>query len=164
MRDNLFVPGKMSYARGEKCPDVECILCAIVDGSDKVVRLDVYRSELFIVALNLYPYAPGHLMVFPQQHVTDVRMLDDEEVMELHRLQNLCLDILEELYTPSGFNLGYNLGKAGGASIEHLHLHIVPRYVRETGFIDIIGGAKIIVEDPNITLSRVQEAFAGTVG
>jgi len=163
MRDNLFVPGKISYARGVKRPDVECILCAIVDGSDQVVRLDVYRSELFIVALNLYPYAPGHLMVFPQSHITDVRMLDDEEVMELHRLQNLCLDVLEELYTPHGFNLGYNLGKAGGASIEHLHLHIVPRYSRETGFIDIIGGAKIIVEDPNITLSRVREAFAGTV-
>ncbi len=160
MRDNLFVPGKMSYARGVTRPDVECILCAIVDGSDQVVQLDVYRSELFIVALNLYPYAPGHLMVFPQQHVTDIRMLDDEEVMELHRLQNLCLDVLEELYTPHGFNLGYNLGKAGGASIEHLHLHIVPRYSRETGFIDIIGGSKIIVEDPNITLSRVREAFA----
>lgn len=161
MRDNLFVPGKMSYARGVTRPDVECILCAIVDGSDQVVQLDVYRSELFIVALNLYPYAPGHLMVFPQQHVTDIRMLDDEEVMELHRLQNLCLDVLEELYTPHGFNLGYNLGKASGASIEHLHLHIVPRYSRETGFIDIIGGSKIIVEDPNITLSRVREAFAG---
>jgi len=160
MRGNLFVPGKMGYVRGEKRPDVECILCAIAAGSDEVVRMDVHRSRLFMVALNLYPYSPGHLMVFPLRHIVDVRSLSDEEALELHKLQNLCLDIIEKVYTPHGFNLGYNLGRAGGASIEHLHLHIVPRYIRETGFIDIIGGAKIIVEDPNITLSRVREAFA----
>lgn len=159
MRDNLFVPGKIEYARGEKRPDVDCILCAIVEENDKVIRLDVHRSRLFVVALNLYPYTPGHLIVFPKRHITDPRMLDDEEVMELHKLQNLCLDILESLYTPHGFNLGYNIGEAGGASIEHLHLHIVPRYRREMGFIDIIGGTKIIVEDPNVSQFRVREAF-----
>lgn len=160
MRSNLFVPDKMEYARGGKRPDVECILCAIAEENDKVTRLDVYRSELFVVALNLYPYAPGHLMVFPRRHVTDPRMLNEEEVAELHKTQNLCLDVLEGLYTPHGFNLGYNIGDAGGASIEHLHLHIVPRYRRELGFIDIIGGAKIIIEDPNVSLSRLREAFA----
>ena len=162
MRDNLFVPGKMGYARCGERPDVECILCAVVEGSDEVVRLDVHRSKLFMVALNLYPYSPGHLMVFPQRHITDVRMMRDDEALELHKLQSLCLDVLEEVYAPHGFNLGYNLGKAGGASIEHLHLHIVPRYARETGFIDIIGGAKIIVEDPKISLSRLREAFLKT--
>jgi len=160
MRNNLFVPDKMEYARGGKRPDVDCILCAILEENDKVTRLDVYRSELFVVALNLYPYAPGHLMVFPRRHITDPRTMNDEEVAELHKTQNLCLDILEGLYTPHGFNLGYNIGDAGGASIEHLHLHIVPRYRRELGFIDIIGGAKIIIEDPNVSLSRLREAFA----
>jgi ATP adenylyltransferase len=160
MRNNLFVPDKMEYARGGKRPDVECILCAIVEENDKVARLDVYRSGLFVVALNLYPYTPGHLMVFPKRHVTDPRTLNDEEVAELHKTQNLCLDVLEGLYTPHGFNLGYNMGNAGGASIEHLHLHIVPRYRRELGFIDIIGGVKIIIEDPKVSLSRLREAFA----
>jgi len=163
MRNNLFVPDKMEYARGEKRPDVECILCAIVEENDKVTRLDVYRSELFVVALNLYPYAPGHLIVFPRRHVTDPRMLNDEEVAELHKTQSLCLDVLEGLYTPHGFNLGYNVGDAGGASIEHLHLHIVPRYRRELGFIDIISGAKIIIEDPNVSLVRVREAFSKVI-
>ncbi len=159
IRSNLFVPGKMGYARGGERPDVECILCAIVEEDDSVTRLDVHRSRLFVVALNLYPYTPGHLMVFPKRHITDPRMLNDEEVTELHRVQALCLDVLDGLYTPHGFNLGYNIGDAGGASIEHLHLHIVPRYRRETGFIDIIAGAKIIVEDPNVSLSRLREAF-----
>ena len=160
MRDNLFVPGKMGYARGGERPNVECILCAVVERNDEVIQLDVHRSKLFVVTLNLYPYAPGHLVVFPKRHITDLRMLNDEEALELHKVQNLCLDVLETLYTPHGFNLGYNIGQAGGASIEHLHLHIVPRYRRELGFIDIIGGAKIIIEDPNVSLSRMREAFA----
>ncbi len=166
IRKNLFVPGKIEYARGEKRPDVECILCAIVAESDEVARLEVYRSELFVVTLNIYPYSPGHLMVFPKRHVTDPRMLNDKEIAELHRMQSVCLDVLESVYEPRGFNVGYNVGEAGGASIAHLHLHIVPRYRREIGFIDIIAGTKIIVEDPNISQSRVREAFQlkGSIG
>jgi ATP adenylyltransferase len=164
MQKNLFIPGKMAYVRGEKKPDVECILCAIVERNDKVVRLEVYRSELFVVALNLYPYAPGHLMIFPKRHVTDPRMLIKEESAELCKLQAVCLDVLDEVYSPHGYNIGYNLGDAGGASIAHLHLHVVPRYRRETGFIDILAGAKIIVEDPNVSLMRVKEGFAKIIG
>jgi len=159
MRTNLFVPDKLEYVRGMKRPDVECILCAIVEGKDKVVRLEAYRSNLFVVALNLYPYTPGHLMVFPKRHITDPRMLSNEEIIELHRVQNLSLDVLEEVYAPHGFNLGYNIGEAGGASINHIHLHIVPRYRRELGFIDIISGAKIIIEDPNISLNKLRQGF-----
>jgi len=164
MRKNLFIPGKMAYVRGEKKPDVECILCAIVEESDKISRLEVYRSEYFLVTLNLYPYAPGHLMIFPKRHVTDLRMLTKEESAELCKLQGICLDVLDDVYHPHGFNIGYNIGEAGGASIAHLHLHVVPRYRRELGFIDIIGGVKIIIEDPNISLVRVREGFAKITG
>lgn len=160
MQNNLFIPNKLEYVRGDKRPDVECILCAIVEGNDKVVRLEVYRSELFVIALNLYPYAPGHLMIFPKRHITDPRMLSHDEVVELHKMQNLSIDVLEKVYSPQGFNVGYNIGEAGGASISHLHLHVVPRYKREIGFIDIIGGVKIIVEDPNVSLSRLKEGFS----
>jgi ATP adenylyltransferase len=156
---NLFVPNKMDYARGKKRPDVECILCAIVSGDELVEKLEVYQSELFFVSLNLYPYSPGHLMVFPKRHIVDIRELTSEEVEQLHNVQNLCLNVLDKVYSPHGYNIGYNIGSAAGASIQHLHLHIVPRYQRELGFIDIIGGAKIIVEDPNRTQYRLREAF-----
>lgn len=159
VRKNLFVPGKLKYARGERRSDVECILCAIVEESNKVKRLEVHRSGLFVITLNLYPYTPGHLMVFPKRHITDPRMLNSEEVSELHEIQSLCLNVLESVYAPHGFNIGYNIGEASGASIAHLHLHIVPRYRREIGFIDIIAGAKVIVEDPNVSLARLREAF-----
>lgn len=156
---NLFVPNKMDYARGKKRPDVECILCAIVSGDERVEKLEVYQSELFFVSLNLYPYTPGHLIMFPKRHIVDIRELTSEEVEQSHNLQNLCLNVLDKVYSPHGYNIGYNIGSAAGASIQHLHLHIVPRYQRELGFIDIIGGAKIIVEDPNRTQQRLCEAF-----
>lgn len=164
MQKNLFIPGKMAYVRGEKKADVECILCAIVEGNDRVARLEAYRSELLVVALNLYPYAPGHLMIFSKRHVTDPRMLTKEESEELCNLQSICLDVLDEVYSPHGYNIGYNIGDAGGASIAHLHFHVVPRYRREMGFIDIIAGTKIIVEDPNVSLSRVREGFDKIIG
>ncbi len=156
---NLFVPNKMDYVRGKSRPDVECILCAIISSDERVEKLEVYQSELFFVSLNLYPYTPGHLMLFPKRHVVDIRELTSEEVEQLHNLQNLCLNVLDKVYSPHGYNIGYNIGSAAGASIQHLHLHIVPRYQRELGFIDIIGGAKIIVEDPIRTQYRLREAF-----
>ena len=149
MRHNLFVPNKMPYAKGKNRPNVPCILCAIVEKNDEVERLEVYRTERFTISLNLYPYSPGHLLIFPNRHIVDVRELHQEEVQELHELQCLCFEVLTHAYQPRGFNVGYNMGDASGASIAHYHLHIVPRYPRELGFMDVIGGARIIIEDPN---------------
>ena len=159
MRNNLFVPNKLAYIKGKARPNVDCILCAIVERNDQVERLEVYQSALFTVSLNLYPYTPGHLLVFPKRHIVDVRELTPAEVLELHTVQALCLNILDTVYQPRGYNVGYNIGDASGASIQHLHLHIVPRYPRELGFIDIIGEARIIVEDPKVTQQRLIQAF-----
>lgn len=159
MRDNLFVPNKMDYVKGKAKPNVECILCAIVQGDDRVERLDIYRGELFTISLNLYPYSPGHLMIFPNRHIVDVREFTPEEVIELHHLQCRSLEVLDRVYQPYGYNLGFNVGQASGASIPHVHAHVVPRYPRELGFIDVITGARIIVEDPNVTQDKLRRAF-----
>ena len=159
MRQNLFVPNKLPYAKGKNRPDVECILCAIVEKNDKVERLEVYRTELFTISLNLYPYSPGHLLIFPQRHVVDLRELNSDEVLGLHELQCLSFEVLSEAYQPRGFNVGFNMGETSGASIPHLHLHVVPRYQRELGFMDVIGGARIIIEDPNVTQENLRNLF-----
>jgi len=159
MRQNLFVPNKMPYAKGKNRPDVTCILCAIVKKDEKVERLEVHRTELFTISLNLYPYSPGHLLIFPNRHVLDMRELTSEEVLRLHELQCLCFEVLTHAYQPRGYNGGYNMGDASGASIPHLHLHVVPRYPRELGFIDVIGGARIIIEDPNATQGKLLQIF-----
>lgn len=159
MRQNLFVPNKMPYAKGTNRPDVTCILCAIVQKDEKVERLEVHRTELFTISLNLYPYSPGHLLIFPNRHVLDVRELTSEEILTLHELQCLCFEVLTHAYQPRGYNVGYNMGDASGASIPHLHLHVVPRYPRELGFIDVIGGARIIIEDPRATQEKLLQVF-----
>jgi ATP adenylyltransferase len=158
-RDHLFVPSKQNYARGER-PKVDCILCEIVAERDTVDRLEITRTDHFLVSLNLHPYNPGHVMVFPRRHILHPAEFTGEEVADRHRLELRCIAVLDQLYRASGYNVGYNLGRASGASIEHWHLHIVPRYERELGFMDIIGGAKIMVEDPIRTRDRLREAFA----
>ncbi len=156
---NLIIPGKLDYVRGGK-PDVPCILCSIRDNDERVVRLEVGRTELMVVSLNLFPYNPGHLMIFPLRHITDIRELSRDEVQEMQRLIHRMMDILESAYGPRGFNIGYNVGDTSGASIEHLHCHIVPRHRNETGVLEMVsGGARVMVEDPNVTLEKLREAW-----
>lgn len=158
MKDRLFVPGKLEYARGNR-PEVACILCSVAEGSEAVTRLEVHRTPGWVVSLNLYPYNAGHLFIFPLRHLEHLRDLTAEEAGEVHGLQLRCMEVLDELYQPHGYNIGMNHGPAGGASIEHLHIHVVPRYRRELGFMDLVGGARIVVEDPIQTLEKVRAAF-----
>lgn len=157
-RQNLFTPDKLPYAQGER-PDVPCILCAVRDGDGRVRNLEIWRAKRSIITLNLYPYSPGHMMIFPKRHIKDVRSLHKVERDEIDRLVRLSLNVLDRIYSPHGYNIGYNMGEVSGASMEHLHLHIVPRYRNEIGFIDIINGTRVIVEDPLKTKARLIEAF-----
>lgn len=156
---NLFNFHKIDYIKGKKRPNVECILCGVRDKLPEIEKLEIIRTKLTIVCVNLYPYNPGHLMIFPQRHLTDLRQLTHEEYYDIENLTKICLDIMDELYTPCGYNIGYNIGESSGASISHIHRHIVPRYPNEIGFIDIIGGAKIIIEEPHDTMTKFKEAF-----
>jgi ATP adenylyltransferase len=91
--------------------------------------------------------------------VTDYRALSGEEENEVNLLLRRSLDVLDALYEPSGYNVGYNIGDFAGASIAHLHMHVIPRYRNELGFVDIVGGAKIVVENPSETMRRLKDEF-----
>jgi ATP adenylyltransferase len=119
--------------------------------------LTIVRDELFAASVNLYPYNPGHLLVFPLRHVEDVRELTAGEEARLCSLQRYLLGLLDRAYAPRGYNIGYNMGFPAGASIDHLHLHIIPRYPRETGIADLIAGKRVLVEDPRDTAGRLRE-------
>ncbi len=161
-RRQLFVPAKRDYIKGKKRPPVDCILCSILAGDPQVTSLLIWQDDLFAVCANLYPYNAGHLLLFPKRHIVDPRQLNRHEEAGFFPLLRRCLDVLERLYQPLGFNIGFNIGDASGASIEHLHQHLVPRYHKELGFVDIITGSKIIIEDPQTTMTRIKEAFAGS--
>ncbi len=158
-RENLFVPGKLGYVQGVR-PQVDCILCAAHRREPGVDNLLVYESSRFFVTLNLYPYNPGHLMIVPIRHTETIEDFTQEESLECFELQKMAMRVLKRMYRPRGFNLGYNLGDCSGASIPHVHLHVVPRYHKELGFMDVINGARIIVEDPIRIRERMIEAFA----
>lgn len=155
----LYIPNKMEYLRGHKRPKVDCIICSILQKDPAVKNLLVFENETVGCSVNLYPYNAGHLFIFPVRHIVDPRELTEKEQAEMNKLCNFALTQLEEIYQPNGFNVGFNIGYASGASIEHLHQHIVPRYARELGFVDIISGSKIIIEDPIVTLERLRENF-----
>ena len=72
------------------------------------------------------------------------------------------LDALDRTHKPQGYNIGYNMGLAAGASIRHLHVHVIPRYPSEIGIADLIGGKRVLVEDPRVTRDRVREALGLT--
>ncbi len=154
------MPNKLSYVKGHRSGG-DCILCEVQRGrDDNLERLLVYGGKRVFVTLNLYPYNPGHLMVVPRRHVEDVRKLEQAEVLELHAVQGLCMEVLDAEYTPSGYNLGFNVGKGSGASISHVHLHIVPRHRNEVGFFDVLSDARVIVEHPQHSLERLRVTFA----
>jgi ATP adenylyltransferase len=155
---NLFSVNKLDYIKGESGRK-ECILCSIARGDRDIGKLLVTQGNRIYICVNKFPYNPGHLLLFPKRHITDYRELKENEEHELHMLLRRTLTILDSLYSPSGYNIGYNIGKFSGASIAHLHMHVIPRYQNELGYVDIIGGAKIIVEDPLKTKQRLQKAF-----
>ena len=158
LEKHRVVANKMAYSRGNR-PAVDCILCAVVRKDPAVSNLTVYRCPGHFVTLNLYPYNPGHVMIVPEPHYLDVRELSDAEVLATHRLQSLTLRVLDRVYKPGGYNVGYNLGQSSGASIPHIHLQIVPRYGSEVGFFDILSDSRVIVEDPHVTRERLMEGF-----
>lgn len=150
---------KMAYVKGEKYPG--CILCSLGEDRGDVVNLTIHEEAEFIVSVNLYPYNPGHLLIFPRAHVTDIRELTGEQEARLSALTRGCLNLLDQTHSPAAYNIGYNMGLAAGASIEHLHCHIIPRYPRETGLADLLAGKRVLVESPLVSRDRLKAAIAG---
>ena len=156
--NNLFSVHKLGYIK-KKRAGAACILCDLGLSGTGGENLSVMEGKSAVVCVNKFPYNSGHILIFPRRHVTDFRALSGEEEGEMHLILRMSLDVLDSLYNPSGYNVGYNIGDFAGASIPHLHMHVIPRYRNELGFVDIVGGAKIVVEDPCETMRRLRDAF-----
>jgi len=138
---------------------VECILCAVRDNDERVRSLKIYEDALCFIVLNLYPYNPAHLMIVTQRHITKFLELTKEELIHFTRtIQGIQL-LLDDLYNPKGYNIGINQGRDAGASIEHLHFHIVPRYGSELGFIDIVGKTRALPESLDSVKHKLESSI-----
>jgi len=138
-----MAPGRMKYIKGEK-PD-GCIFCG---GSAREEDLVLYEGESCYIIMNKYPYTSGHLLVIPFRHVCNMEETNAEEKMEMMELTALCVKTLKEAFAPEGFNIGMNLGKVAGAGVDdHLHIHVVPRWLGDTNFATVLGDVRVIPED-----------------
>jgi len=155
----LWAPWRLEYIQAEK--PAGCIFCDAAAGADRDDSLVVARSLRSFVLLNLYPYNSGHVMVVPFRHVAVLRDLDDEELLDLSRLVDRTVGVLEQVLRPEGYNIGLNLGRAAGAGVEdHLHVHVVPRWVGDTNFMPVLAETKVLPEHLRTTRARLAEGFA----
>ena len=144
----LWTPHRMAYIEGENKPSTsaaaECPFCTIPSRTD-ADGLIVHRGRTAYAVLNLYPYAPGHLLICPYRHVADYPDLTVEETAEVARLSQRAMIVLRAASGPHGFNLGLNQGSAAGAGIAaHLHQHVVPRWAGDANFLPVIGQTKAL--------------------
>jgi ATP adenylyltransferase len=121
-----------------------------------VESLKVYNDGLVFVTLNLYPYNPGHLLIVPNRHILKIKEITKEESIHIFRTIQGLQNLLDDLYSPHGYNVGVNERKVAGGSIEHLHFHLVPRYGNELGYIDIVGKTRVVVEGLESVLNKVE--------
>lgn len=149
----------MPYLRGEEEVSEGCIFCAKPQEDDAEVHI-LHRGQLCYVILNRFPYSNGHLMVVPYAHVHSLEGLDAETLAELMSLTQLSLRVLRVAYEPQGFNVGVNIGAAGGAGVaEHVHLHVVPRWGGDTNYMTVVSQTRLIPEWLDQTYDRLRLLF-----
>lgn len=140
----LWAPWRIEYIKGEKGNG--CIFCENPKQEADKNNLILYKGKTGFIIMNRYPYSNGHLMVVPYKHTSKISELNSAERLELMDLTSMCIDILGA-FNAEGFNVGMNMGIAGGAGIEnHLHYHIVPRWSGDTNFMPVIADVKIMPE------------------
>jgi ATP adenylyltransferase len=160
--EHLWAPWRLEYIKSAD-EQSACLFCAAAaPGADDAERLVVHRGTQAIVLLNKFPYASGHFMVAPMRHVGEYGELTDEEALELHRLASAGMGALAETYAPQGYNVGWNLGRIAGAGVvDHVHLHVVPRWAGDTNFMPVLADVKVLPEHLEETRRKLRDAWPG---
>ena len=132
----------------------ECLLCKIISG--EIPSYKVYEDENSLAFLDVKPHAKGHIMVIPKKHAETILELDEENVKNLFATVKKVMEIVKTKLNPDGFNVGWNHGEAGGQVLQHLHVHIMPRYVRDGG-----KSVHAIVDNPGeLSVAEVHKLFS----
>jgi len=159
----LWSPWRQQYivSRESKSESTQCVFCQLqADPADDEKNFIVYRASLNYVVLNIYPYVSGHLLIVPYEHVGDLDAASQETTNELMTLTKRAQTALREAYKPSGFNIGMNLGEAAGAGfVDHIHIHILPRWTGDTNFMSTIADTRVLPEDLATTYRKLREHF-----
>ncbi len=133
-----------------------CIFCdaAADSGQDESLLVLARRAQAYVI-LNRYPYNNGHLMVVTNRHVATLHASSPDELSELMQLVRHAEIALTEAYAPQGINVGINLGRPAGAGVvDHLHVHLVPRWTGDTSFMSVVGQVRVLPEELGQTAAQ----------
>ena len=162
--DQLWSPWRLDYVTGRAPRTGGCVFCAAARPPEPA-SLVVFGGARAYVILNRYPYNNGHLMVVPERHVPSLAGLEPDELLEVAWLTQQAEVVLREAYAPHGINIGVNLGTPAGAGIlDHLHVHLVPRWDGDTNFMTVIGETRVLPEELPLTAARLRPLFAARPG
>ena len=155
----LWAPWRMEYVSSDSKKG-ECIFCPGADRSQDEERLILFIGNLSIVLMNRFPYINGHLLIAPLRHVSTLDALLPKEKLDLITRVESSIGVLKEVLRPEGFNIGLNMGKVAGAGVEdHIHLHIVPRWIGDTNYMTVFGEVRVIPEHIQETYGKLLPFF-----
>ena len=161
--DHLWSPWRLAYITGAS-QSTGCVFCDALTNPEAEPLL-VYRGSTCFVILNLYPYNNGHLMVIPNRHIASLAAASADELRELIDLTRAAEVALTEAYAPHGLNMGINLGKPAGAGVlDHVHMHVVPRWNGDTNFMSVVGRTRVLAEELSDTAARLRPVFERVAG
>jgi ATP adenylyltransferase len=158
----LHAPWRIAYIRGPKpVAGTAQLFKEIADSSEDEANYVVARDRSCYAVLNRYPYTGGHLLVVPYKITPDLNGLTEEELCDLFKLTRRCQNALTEVMHPEGFNIGINLGRVAGAGIvEHVHVHIVPRWTGDTNFMPVIASTTVLPQALTEVAAQLRAALS----
>jgi ATP adenylyltransferase len=157
----LWSPWRSAYINSVVSEQPEkntCIFCtAAANRADDEKNFVLHRAAHNFVILNRYPYVSGHLMIAPYEHLGEFFSAPKVTTDEMMDLAKRCQTALRESYKAEGFNLGMNLGRAAGAGVvDHIHMHIMPRWIGDTNFMTSVGDTRVLPEDLTVTFHKLR--------
>jgi len=159
--DLLWSPWRYDYITGTSEKQPGCTFCNILnDSAADEEKFILHRGRFNFVILNAYPYAAGHLMIVPFEHLQGPDIATSESTTEMMDLLRRSITAIERIYSPDGMNLGMNLGKSAGAGVaEHYHMHILPRWVGDVNFMTAIGETRMMPETLVQTFEKLKSEY-----
>lgn len=158
----LWAPWRIRYILDEKGDG--CLFCNKAQSNDDLNNHVISRSDHSYALLNIFPYNSGHMMVAPYRHTAELENLPVEEVTDLMMLVQSSIKALKETMEPEGFNVGLNLGRSAGAGVvDHLHIHIVPRWQGDTNFMPVISGTDVVPQSLDAACRLLREAMEARI-
>ena len=159
----LWAPWRVEYF--EKQPRDLNFLTAAAQASDDAAHLVITRRKTAFLMMNRYPYSVGHLMAVPYRKTSELSALGENEIVELWGLVVHAQALLRTATKAQGFNVGLNLGECAGAGvIDHLHIHVVPRWSGDTNFMPVLTGTRVLGDGLRALYEKLMEAQSGVSG